>query len=238
MDATTTNEISVVFPAYNEEGNLDATMQKSLAALAALFTRFEIIVVNDASTDATGQMADALAARHPEIRVIHQPHNQGAGAALLRGLQEARYALVAHNGMDYPFDFNDLRLMLPLLETADVIVAVRKQRAGYTAYRVLTSVVNLALINLLFGLRLRDYNFIQLYKRTVLEAVPHHARSAAFVTPETIIGAHDRGFRVAEIEIEYHKREQGSSVCGSLRVVTSSLRDMLACWWSRLWRKR
>lgn len=227
-------EISVVIPAYNEDHSLRETMERAVAALRSQFERFEIIVVNDASRDATGRIADELAVEHPEIRVLHNEKNLGAGASLMKGIHDARYALVTHNAVDYPFDLVDLEKMTPLLAEADIVVATRTERAGYTLYRRITSIANLALLHLLFPLRLRDYNFVQLYKREVLESVQVEARSTAFVTPEMMIRAYDQGFRIKEVCVEYHPRERGVATSGSFKVIRSSFKDMIRFWWKRL----
>jgi len=226
-------ELSVIFPAYNEEENIRATMERALAALRPLFERFEIIIVNDASRDRTGQIADELARQHPEIRVVHHPRNLGQGASILTGFHQARHDLVLHNAMDYPFDLQDLARMLPLLDRADIVVAVRDRRAGYTLTRKFMSVVNLMLLCMLFGLKLRDYNFVQLYRKHVWNSIRVESRSTVFLTPEALIRAHDMGFRIVEVTIPYHAREKGAATSGNFRVVSRSLRDMLGFWWKR-----
>jgi glycosyltransferase involved in cell wall biosynthesis len=223
-------EISVIMPAYNEEENIRRTLSRSLEALRELFKEFEILIVDDGSRDATGHIADELAALHPEIRVIHNQRNQGSGAAFVRGLEHVRGDLVTHNAMDYCFDLCDLRRMLPLLDEADIIVATRISRAGYTPYRKLISVVNVALLNMLFGLNLRDYNFVQLYKKQVVDAVKIASRGTSFVTPELMIRAHDLGFHLREIEIDYHAREFGVATSGNPKVIVKSIRDMFRFW--------
>jgi glycosyltransferase involved in cell wall biosynthesis len=229
-------EITVIIPAFNEAPNIPSTMEKAMAALRSQFDRFEILLIDDYSTDTTGKMLDELAAQHPEIRVVHNPRNLGAGESIRIGFREAKYDLVIHDAMDYAFDLKDLSKMTPLLAEADVIVAVRKQRAGYSPYRKLTSVVNLGLLHLLFDLKLRDYNFTQLYRKSVLDSVKVEARSTAFLTPETLIRAHDQGFRIKEVEIEYYPRLEGVATSGSPKVILRSLRDMLRFWWR--WRRQ
>src|SRR5271165_668821 len=108
-------ELSVVVPAYREIDGLRSMIERSLAALRPRCDRFEIILVDDCGGDGTGELADQLAQEHPEIRVIHNERNMGAGASVLRGFRSARYDLITHNAVDYPFDFVDLDLFFPLL---------------------------------------------------------------------------------------------------------------------------
>jgi len=225
--------ISVVFAAYNEEMNIRPTMERALAAMQSLGPGFEIVIVDDRSTDSTGRIADELAAEHPEIRVLHNERNMGQGASLVRGFEQARHELVTHNAMDYPFDLRDLASMLPLLDQADIVVAARTSRAGYSPYRVLASAVHRALLHLLFPLHLSDYNFVQLYPRSVWQAIKVQSRSTAFLTPEALIRAHDLGYRIKEVPVEYHPRLAGQATAGKPKVILHSLRDMLSFWWSR-----
>ncbi len=230
-------EISVVFAAYNEEASVEAAIERALDALRPQFTAFEIIIVEDASTDSTPELCDRLAAAHPEIRVLHNPRNLGQGGSLVRGFRDARYEWVIHNAMDYPFDLGDLRLMTPLVDRADIVVAARRSRAGYSSYRVLTSVVHRTLLHVLFPLRLRDYNFVQLYRRSVWEAVQVEARSTAFLTPEALIRAYDLGHRIEEVEIDYHPRTAGVATSGKPKVILHTLRDMFCFWGKRVLRR-
>lgn len=226
-------ELTVIFPAYNEEAGIVEAMERSLAALRKHVHAFEVIIVDDGSQDATGRLADEVAAKHPEIRVLHNERNLGAGASYVRGLQHARGELVMHNGIDCPFDLDDLPKLLGRVGDADIVVATRTGRTGYSAFRVLTSVVNVTLLNLLFGLRVSDYNFTQLYRKKVLDSVKVESTSTAFVTPETIIRAHDLGFRIQQVPVQYHARRTGVATSGSLRVIASSIRDMLRFWLQR-----
>jgi len=229
--------ISAVFIAYNEQESVEDTLQKSVASLQRLFDDFEIIVVNDGSSDKTGELLDLSAQGNSRIRIIHHKENLGIGQALINGLKAARFELVVHNGMDYCFDLDDLAKMVPLLDGADVVVCRRKQYAGYTKYRRLVSWVNLLLLRTLFRINLRDLNFTQLYKKQVLDSVRVDARSGGFLIPEILIRAHDLGFRLREIDIEYHARQKGVATAGRWKVLAQSLYDMVCFWVRRLLQK-
>jgi glycosyltransferase involved in cell wall biosynthesis len=225
--------LSVIIPAYNEEGNIEGTLRRSLAALRTQVDEFEIIVVDDASTDSTETIADRLAAANPRIRVIHNPRNLGQGASLVIGFRNAKHSLVIHNAMDYPFDLNDLGKMLNLLPDADIVVATRACRTGYSLYRRIVSAANVALLNFLFGLGLKDYNFVQLYKREVLGAVPMDFQATGFLTPGILICASDLGFKIREVQVDYLPRTYGKATSGDPRVIFRSVCDIF-----RFWRQR
>ena len=225
--------ITVIFPAFNEALNIRRAIQQSIEAMSPRFDRFELLIIDDGSRDNTGSIAEELAATYPEITVLHNERNMGLGETLYRGFQCAKGELVIQNAMDYPLDLRDLDDLLPVLDEADVVVAVRKAYAGYTPYRKLTSKVNRAILRLLFNPKLRDYNYTQLFKRKVLEAARPSSRSTVFIAPEIIIRAHELGFRIKEVEVDYHPRIAGEATSGQPKVILRSVRDMFAFWIKR-----
>src|SRR5262245_4486589 len=95
--------LSVIFPAYNEEGNIERTIAQAVAALRTVVGRFEVLVIDDCSKDKTHAIATALARTYPEIRVFRNELNLRQGATLARGFELATLDWVTHNAMDYPF---------------------------------------------------------------------------------------------------------------------------------------
>lgn len=231
-------EISVVFPAYNEEATLTETLDRALEALDELFEDFEVIVVDDASTDRTAALLEDYAHGHAQVKVLRNERNAGAGSSMLRGMRAAKCELVVNNAMDYPFDLRDLDKMCSRLQAADVVVAARTGRPGYTVYRRLLSFVNRCLLQLLFRLPVTDCNFVQLYRRRVLESAEFDSRSAGFLPAEMLVRARDQGFRTTEVPITYHPRKAGTSVMGHPRVVWRSLHDMFTFWAKRMRARR
>lgn len=226
-------EISVILPAYNEAENIRPAVAKSLEALRPLFDRFEIVIVDDCGQDGTGRIADELAAKHPEVRVIHNERNTGQGASIVRGFNEARYDLLLHNAMDYSFDLLDLSRMLPLLADADIVVASRMGRPGYSFYRIVVSLVNRKLIRALFPLKLRDYSFVQLFPKPAWQNAKVEAHSTGFMMPEALIRAYELGYRIKEIDIPYYPRLVGKATAGKPRVILHSIYEMCRFWWKR-----
>jgi glycosyltransferase involved in cell wall biosynthesis len=225
--------ISVVIPAYNEQANIRETVTRCHAALSRLFNESEIILVNDCSTDDTGRIADELARQLPQIRVLHNPRNLRQGASLVAGLQAATQEFVTHNAMDYPFHLEDLAEVMPLFDQADIVVVARNRRPESTLYRRLLTSLNLLLLRNCFGLRLRDYNFVQVYRRTVLQRMEFPARSTGFLTPSLLFQAHRQGCRIREIELDYWPREQGAARSGHPKVLLETLQDMARFWWNQ-----
>src|SRR5262249_7680581 len=120
--------LSLVLPAYNEEAVISRAVTEAVEALATLRLRFEVIVVNDGSTDRTGAISEELAGERPCVRVFHHERNRGYGAALRTGFEAAWFDHVAFTDADCQFDLRDLGRMLPLAQRAEVVVGYRVRR--------------------------------------------------------------------------------------------------------------
>lgn len=225
--------LTVLLPAYNEEANVEDAIGRCREALAGRVPSYEIVVIEDGSTDGTRERLRALCERVPELRVVENPVNLGVGIGLLVGMRAARGEIVIHDAMDYPFDLADLDRVLPLFPDWDVVVVARTDRSAHSPWRKLTSFVNYWLVRLLFRMPYADMNFVQAYKREVLEAVRVRAKSPAFVTPETLIRARDLGFRITEVRAPFHRRERGTANYGKPRDILWTLADIISFWLER-----
>jgi glycosyltransferase involved in cell wall biosynthesis len=235
---SSTMEITVVYPAYNEEDSLTSTVEKSLVALRRLFTEFELLIVVDCPSDNTPAIAEKLGLENEEVRVIVNEKNLGQGKSLVKAFKQAKGEWVTHNGVDYPFDMEDTEHIKPLFADYDLIVTMRLERPGYTFYRKVLSWGNLFLLNTLFGLKFTDYNFVQFYRGSMLKQLKLECDSTAFVYPSLIIQAHDLGFRLTGRDTVYHPRLAGEATAGRFKVIYSSFRDMMKFWWNRPSRSR
>ena len=183
--------LSVVLPGYNEEEAVGPAVETYLESLTqAGLDDFEIILVNDGSTDRTGERADELSRRDGRIRVIHHARNQGQSAAFLHGFAESRGRVVTWNGMDLPFHPADTHRALTCIRTgADVVVIERRNRAAYGLVRKAISWANVLLLRWLFASTFRDHNFVQFFRREVLAGLPIVSRGVSTVTAELIVRA-------------------------------------------------
>ncbi len=220
--------ISVVIPGYNEEANIKATVVKCLEALRKLTDRYEVVIVNDCSTDRMPEIADRLAREFPEITVIHNPINLHVGISVMIGMKAAKNELVVHNAMDCPFDLADLANALPLFPEHDVVIVSRLNRSAHSLWRKITSLTHYWMVRILFRAPFSDMNFVQVYKREVLQTVKVKGKSPAFVTPELLIRSKRLGFKIGEIKAIFHRREKGAASCGKPRDILWTLADMWA----------
>jgi glycosyltransferase involved in cell wall biosynthesis len=203
--------ISVFFPALNEEGSVERLTTDLLLILRSRFDTFEIIIVDDGSTDGTGEIADALEARHGGlVRVVHRERSSGYGNALKTGFAAARHDLVFYTDGDYQFDLNDLPRALDVSGDHDIVIGFREDRKD-SRRRIFFSKGYNGLVRILFGLKFKDVDCsFKLFKRKALEAIPL-CSDGYFIDTEILVRAKRQGLKIKEIGVRHLPRSQGSS---------------------------
>ena len=219
-------QLSVFFPAYNEEKNVPIVVEKALQILPQVADEYEVIVVNDGSQDRTGEVAEELARANARVRVIHHQRNQGYGAALRTGFRAARYPWVAFTDSDGQFDFADIKQFLPFTDRADLILGYRLHRADSIVRRIFT--FGWALIpRILLGMDVRDYSCgFKLIRKSVIEAVEPLQGEEKVYQIELLVKAKRKGFRFAEVGVHHYPRTFGQQTGANIRVVLRSIREM------------
>jgi len=236
--------LSYFFPAHDEAENIEALVAEALEDLAAMAERFEIIAVDDGSTDGTAELADRLATEHPDVvRAVHHPQNLGYGAAVRSGLAAARYPLVCFTDGDRQFRVADLARLTERLgevdhqgHAPDVVVGYRINRAD-PAIRLAYARIYRATLRLFFGLRVQDPDCAcKLFRREALEGVSVES-GGAFLSAELLIKISARGGRIVEQGVPHYPRTAGRASGADPRVVLRAVREF----WSlrlRLWADR
>ena len=232
--------LSYFFPAHNEEANLEGLVAEALETLPSLAEAFEIIAVNDGSRDRTAEIADRLAAEHPDVvRVVHHPVNRGYGGALRSGFEASRYDLLAFTDGDRQFRVADLGRLTARLQAADrpdVVVGYRIRRADPFIRVVYARSYKLA-NRIFFGLRVRDVDCAaKLFRREALDGVRVES-GGAFFSAELLIKIRNRRRTIAEVGVPHYPRTAGSPTGARPTVIWRAVRDF----WGlrlRLWANR
>lgn len=229
--------VSCAIMAYNEEEMLEQATRDVRQALTALGRPFEIIIVDDGSSDRTAEIARALAGRWPEVRLVQHGVNRGPGSAIVTGLAEARCDLYCFHPADNQLVFEDVARALPLLDTQyDLLVGERSDRHDYSLLRRVYSYGYIGLAWVLFGLRgFSDFNFVYAFRRDLFDTVDMET-SGLFLCTEILIKAVDQGKRAGVMRARYLPRTTGVSTVGRPSVAIETLHKMVSFWWSR--RKR
>lgn len=203
--------ISTFFPVLNEERTVEKLTLDLLQLLMPLFQDLEVIIINDGSTDKTGEIAEELCRNNDGyVRAIHHDRSKGYGKALKAGFDAARYDLIFFTDGDYQFDMNDLYRALPLADNFDLVVGYRQYRKD-PRYRILLSRGYNLLVWCLFGLRLTDIDCsFKLFKRAAVETINIES-DGYFVDTEIIVKSKKKGLRIKEIPVRHLPRAYGES---------------------------
>lgn len=227
--------ITFFFPMWNEEAIIDNTIAAAREAAGRLVDEgdvrdYEILIVDDASSDATGEIADKYADGDRRIRVVHHPVNRKLGGSLKTGFAQARGELVLYTDADLPFDLTEVSKAVRIMRMyeADIVSAFRFDRTGEGPRRFFYSYVYNHLVRALFGLRVRDVNFaFKLIHRDVLERVSLKSEGS-FIDVELLARANRMGYRIMQFGVDYFPRTRGVSTLSSGAVIKKIVREMLA----------
>jgi glycosyltransferase involved in cell wall biosynthesis len=221
-------DLSYFFPAHNEEANVESLVQEALAELPALAQLFEIVVVDDGSRDRTGEIADRLAAAHPDlVRAVHHPTNLGYGAALRSGFGAARFGYVAFTDGDHQFKVADLGRLAARMagpDRPDVVVGYRIKRADPLIRTLYARTYRLA-NRIFFGLRVTDVDCAcKLFRRPALDGIRVES-GGAFLSAELLIKLRAAGRSVVEVGVPHYSRTAGSPTGARPQVIVRAVRD-------------
>ncbi|KPJ70165.1 hypothetical protein AMJ51_02490 [Microgenomates bacterium DG_75] len=223
-------ELSVFFPTYNEEDAIETTITKALKILPRVAEKWEIIVVNDGSTDKTSEVVKKLIKKEPRIRMITHTPNRGYGAAFKSGVYNSKCELIAFTDADGQFDFSEITKFIEEQHQsqADLVIGYYLKRA-VPFYRILISKMLWELpVFLLFGLRVRDIDCgFKLIRKEVVNRIPQlEAERGPFISTEFLVKAQKKGFKISQVGVHHYPRKAGQATGIALKVALSGYIDL------------
>jgi glycosyltransferase involved in cell wall biosynthesis len=222
--------LTVVMPAYNEQDNLVPNATLLAGKLAGLGIDFELVIVDDGSSDATLRLADELAGHDARVRVLHHPANYGIGRALYTGFQAARGEFTIFIPSDLAMRLDDLPTYLHAAQQADVVVGLRSDRRDTSLARKMISLLNIGLVRFLFGMPIHQFQYICMYRTRLLQEVEIEYADSAFIQAEVLIKARDLGYRLTEVRVGYVPRSGGKARGARLGLAVRSATDLASFW--------
>jgi glycosyltransferase involved in cell wall biosynthesis len=222
--------VSMFFPAYNDGGTIASLVIRAVQTISRLTPDFEVIVVNDGSSDATREIADELARTYPQVRAIHHPRNRGYGGALRTGFSAATKDLIAYTDGDAQYDPAELEVLWQQLRPdVDMVTGYKISRSD-PWHRIVIGRVYHHTVKLLFRLRVRDVDCdFRLMRREVFDRVKLE-RDTGVICLEMMRKIQDAGFHVVEVPVHHYHRAHGQSQFFNLRRVFWTGVDVLKLW--------
>jgi len=223
------HNISLIYPAWNEEKYVEKAILKANKALKDITNNYEIILVDDGSTDRTREIAEKLAKKNSHLRVLHHKTNQKLGKAIRTGIFAAQKDLILYSDIDLPFDFKKIKEMISLMEStnADIVSGFRFNRVEKELRRAIYTFTYNLLIKILFKINIKDINCpAKLFKKSIFEKIELKS-NGSFIDAELIVKSIKKGYKVSQIELEYFPRTESKSRASNITVVLGVLREMV-----------
>ncbi len=223
--------ITAFFPAFNDAGSIGEVVSKAAGILSELTADYEIIVVNDGSTDETARVLSELAAEFPCLKVIEHERNRGYGAALRTGFASATKELVFYTDGDGQYDVAELKLLLPLLQSGISVVNGYKISRSDSWYRVVLGRCYQITMKWLFGLRVRDVDCdFRLFRRSAIQSIELNSDSGV-ICVEMMKRLQEAGFQMVEVPVHHYPRRWGRSQFFTLKHLSRVFLQLFSVWW-------
>jgi glycosyltransferase involved in cell wall biosynthesis len=224
------SELSIFFPFWNEGKNIEAVIKKAIPVAEKVANKWEIIMVDDGSSDNTFEVAKKLEAKHLNLRLVsHQP-NRGYGAALREGFESARYKYVVFNDGDGQFDFAEITKFLEKIEAVDMVIGHRKKRVDNPFRHILMNLLKIWDL-MLFGFYFRDIDCgFKLFKKEALNKILPLKSEGAMITTEILAKAKRAHLKIDQVEVNHYPRIYGDQTGGNLRVIVRAIKESLYLW--------
>jgi len=217
--------ISIFFPCFNEQENVASIVEKALKLLEKLNAEFEVIIVDDGSTDGTGRLADEIARQYSRVKVVHHHTNLGYGAALQSGFKTASKKLVFYTDGDGQFDINELPPLLPLMKQYDIVSCYRLNRQE-GLIRKINGWCWTKLVCWLFGMKIRDIDCaFKLYKREIFDNIKMSS-TGAMIDAEILAQASRKGYTITQKGVHHYPRAAGSSTGAKPKVIFRAFKEL------------
>jgi len=249
------HSVSLICYGYNEEDSISDFFGRAVDLLESVVTDYEIVYVDDCSTDGTWQLAQRVARENSRIRVVQNDRNHNVGFSFKRGVSLAQKEYLFWQTIDWSYDLSDLRIFLELLDHFGVVVGIRPVPIRLLAYvpvvrsiyrvrtrsddfiRAMVSLANYYVLRLLFGLNVHDFQNIQFHRTKTLQSFELHGESS-FLGIEMMIRARSIGLDLIEVPIKFIPRSKGISKGIRLETIWKSCRDIARNWIAWGWRFR
>ena len=220
--------VSICVPAYNEEATIEAGIRQIEEAAVALGCRYELIICDDASADATGEIIRRLAQNRSEWKVVLHPKNKGIRATFEELYHSATMEAVFLLPADLEWPANTLAELMPFSHDFDIIVAARLNR-HYGWFRSLVSSGFNLISKTLFGVETRDAGAVKLVRKEIIQNF-RLISSSPFSEAERIIRAVRAGYRLKIIEVATRLRISGTSHGVSWKTLLLAVFDVIRLW--------
>src|SRR5262245_37246317 len=217
--------LSIVVPLFNEERNVEATVEELRSKIGARVDAWEAILVDDGSLDGTAAVAEALAADDGRVRVVRHESNRGYGAALRTGFAAATHPLVFYTDGDLQFDLAEIDRLLALVDGADIVTGYRIDRQDPWHRRFNAAFYNTTM-RLLFGVRVKDLDCaFKIYRKSIFDKIAPRS-DGILISGEILVEATRQNLSIREVGVTHHPRRAGVPTGNKPLVVIAAMIEL------------
>lgn len=247
--------VSLVSWGLNEEALLEKFLDRAFALLSECVDDFEVVFIDDGSTDRSPEILKAYAAREPRLRVLTNEVNRNVGYSLRRAVSAATKDFVFWQTSDWAYDISNLRIYLELTHHFDVVQGIRPVPIRLLSYipvirsiyrvrarsdnirKAIVSLGNYYILRTLFGAPFHDFQNVTIYPTKLLQSVALSGDSS-FINPECLLRTYERGATYIEVPISFIPRTAGVAKGTKLSSIRRAIRDITRAWLNWGWRQR
>jgi glycosyltransferase involved in cell wall biosynthesis len=229
-DQASPRSLSVFFPAYNDSGTIASLVITAVQSASKLTPDYEVIVVNDGSSDSTARILNELARVYPQLKVVTHEVNRGYGGALRTGFATASKDVIFYTDGDAQYDPSEIELLWPKMTDGVDLVNGYKISRSDPWHRIVIGRIYHHTVKLLFGLRVRDVDCdFRLLRRSIFDTVQLEKNSGV-ICLEMMKKIQDAGFRIVEVPVHHYHRAHGQSQFFNFRRVIRTGIDVMKLW--------
>lgn len=218
--------LSVFFPVYNEEANLEILIKQTVRIIPTLASRYELLIINDGSTDDSLKIAKNLRSEYQQVKIFSHKYNRGYGEVLKTGIKNSQYEWIFWTDSDLQFDLSELVRFVQETNKYEAIIGYRKKRSEGLRRHINTSIFKLY-IDLLFRLHVRDIDCaFKLFSASVLKNL-YLKSGSAFTSAEILYRLKKKKIKFKEIAVNHYPRLYGQATGAQLKVIIKACYEAL-----------
>lgn len=223
-------ELSIFFPFWNEEKNIEKVIKLAVPVAEKIADKWEILMIDDGSSDKTLGIARKLARRNKNLKAIAHKPNRGYGAALREGFENAQYKYVIFTDGDGQFKFSEIYQFLEKIKNADIVMGYREERKDNPFRHLLMNLLRVWDL-ILFGIHFKDIDCgFKMFRKSALEKIMPFKSEGAMITTEILARARKANLRFAEVKVSHLPRKYGDQSGGNLRVIVRAIGESFILW--------
>lgn len=224
------SELSIFFPFWNEEKNVKFVVESAIPIAKKIAREWEILIIDDGSSDRTLEIGRELAREHKNVRVITHTPNRGYGAALREGLEQAKYKYVVFTDGDRQFDFSEVERFIENIKGTDIVIGFRKKRRDDFVRHILMNLLKLwDFVFFRFYFKDIDCGF-KMFKKDAIQTIMPLRSEGAMITTEILAKATGKKLKIKEVEVSHYPREYGAQTGANMEVVVRAVLESFILW--------